>query len=147
MGIEKWIDLVVLILALLVGTTMSGICLRVYSEPIASRYENKSTVQSFEAIMVDADVKTGKDLLMGLVITDSLMPYPRAIRINDTPVIRMTDDWVINKNRHVAEIYSPVGLYKLGNMLDWEVVEVIFVHDDAEGDYLSYTLQQIPGTE
>lgn len=147
MSIEKWTDLVVLILVLLVGTTMTGICLRVYSEPIASRYEDKSTVQSFEAIMVDADIKTGKDLLMGLVIVDALMPYPRAISINDSPVIRMTDEWVVNKNRHVAEIYKVGGDYGLGGMLDWEVDEVVFVHDAVEGDYLKYVLRPRSGTE
>ncbi len=146
MGLEKWIDLVVLILVLLVGTTMSGICLWVYSEPIATNYEDKSTVQSMEAIVIDMDVKTGRDILMGLVVTDALMPYPRAIQINETPVIRMTDDWVVNKNRHVAEIYNPAGQYKLGSMLDWEVEAVTFVHD-AEGDYLKYTLRQRMGTE
>lgn len=141
MSIEKWLDLVVLIVALVFGITMAGICLRVYSEPIATDKVDKSTVQSVESITVDADIKTGKDLLMSLVVADGLMPYPRAIRINDTPVIRMTDDWVVNKSREIARIYNANGDIRLATMLDWSIASVSYV-DDVDGGYLQYILTQ-----
>jgi len=139
MSIEKWLDLVMLIVSLVFGITMAGICLYVYSEPIASNRVDKSTVQSEEAITVDADIKTGKDLLMSLVVADGLMPYPRAIRINDTPVIRMTDDWVVNKSREIAKVYSANGDVRLATMLDWRIASVSYV-DDVNGGYLHYVL-------
>lgn len=141
MSSEKWLDLAILIVALVFGITMAGICLRVYSKPIATNRVDKSTVQSSETITVDADIKTGKDLLMSLVVADGLMPYPRAIRINDTPVIRMTDDWVVNKSREIARLYSASGSVKLATMLEWKVASVSYV-DDAEGGYLQYVLTQ-----
>lgn len=139
MAIEKWVDLALLVMSLVVGVSMLALIVRVSNTPIAAVYEDKTTVQSIEEIQVDKSMKTGKDVLMCLVVADDLMPYPRAIRLNDTPVVYMTDDWLTSKNKMVAEIYKASGSYNLKSMLDWNVTDVQYVYDGGSG-YFQYVL-------
>lgn len=139
MGISHWLDLVMLFVVLMYAVIVVSIFLTVCYEPIATYRVDKSTIVTEESIEVDPPEKTGKDVLMALVVADDLASFPRAVRINDTPVIRLTSEWVINRNANVANIYAPTGAYKLGAMLDWKVTDVRYVYD-GDGGYIQYTL-------
>jgi len=138
---EKMYDLAMLMMLLAIGIVCIGDMTRVYSQPIMAEANDKTAVRSSTGgVSVDVDLGTGSDLLMSLVVVDEFVEHPRAIRINDTPVIRFTDEWIYNKPRRVAQIFSASGEHKLSRMLDYKITSIKYI-EDINGDYLQYTLE------
>lgn len=142
MGIERWLDLILLIIVLGFGVIVLNICVVEYSSPLSTKAEDKTIVKTEEELLIDDSIKTGRDLLMSLVVIDEFISYPRAIKINDTPVIQFTDSWIVSKNQNIAQIYSTTGEYQLGLMLDWKIESVQYVYENNGSGYLWYKLTQ-----
>lgn len=142
MGIERWLDLILLIIVLGFGVIVLNVCAVEYSNPLSTKVEDKTVVKTEEELLIDDSIKTGKDLLMSLVVVDEFVSYPRAIKINDTPVIQFTDSWIVSKNQNIAQIYSATGEYRLGLMLDWKIESVRYVYENNGSGYLWYKLTQ-----
>lgn len=139
MTMAKWLDLVLLVIMLIFGMGVLNIVITMCSEPIAVAEEDKTVMVSEEGAYIDIDLGTGRTVLMELVVVDELAPYPKAIRINDAPVIRFTDEWLVGKSRNIVDIYKAGGQWSLVSMLDWKIESIEFVYD-TDGDYLQYTL-------
>lgn len=140
MGIERWIDLCFLLVGMCFAVIVLNICTVEFSKSLSTITEDKTVVKTQEELLVDDSLKTGKDLLMSLVIADEFITYPRAIKINDSPVIQLTDNWLMVKNQNIAQIYSTTGAYKLGAMLEWNVVNVQYIYENNSNGYLWYQL-------
>lgn len=139
---HRWFDLVMLIAVMLVGVSVLVMCVAVSSSPIAQYDEDKSVVATENGLVVDTPYKKGRELLLSLVIADEFTPYPRAIKINDSPIIQITDEWLLLKNSWLAKIYDAGGEYKLSTMLDWDIVSAQFKYDSGSStpDYIHYIL-------
>ena len=138
--VHEWLSLAILVLVLGISTVELGILLREASTPIIKDYEDKTALNATGSIMSDFEGQTGVDILMSLANADLNVPYPRSIRINNTPIIDINDAFLADVSSNLAAIYSPSGQYKLGSMLDYKVDKVEFVSDNVNGDYWQYTL-------
>lgn len=139
MNSDKLVDIVMLVIFMAFAITILAFYTDSLSKSIDFGVENKSTVETKVSLGVGDNTKTGKDLLMSLALTDDFVMYPRAIRINDTPVIELTDEWILNRASQVAKIYDVSGSYKLANMLDYSIESVMYV-ESGDGGYLQYRL-------
>ena len=113
------------------------------SEPIVELGSDKTFVESTGVQKTYEQELYGSDILMMLLNTDAMTPYPRAIKINDTPVIKLDNSFITAKIRNTGNIYSPSGQWGLKNMLDWKVVSKKYVYDDPEGPYIHYELEEV----
>lgn len=84
----------------------------------------------------------GSDLLLVLLNVDPMSPYPKAIKINDTPVIKITNDFIAYKMRNISDIYNKNGEYKLSEMLDYVVTSKEYVYSGDGAPYIHYTLEE-----
>ena len=139
-GIAKWFDLMLLILVLSAGVTMLPTLFVEYSMPIMSYTEDKTAMDVNSGLIVDETVKTGADVFLSLVVADEYCPFPRSIRINDTPVIDITKEWLSNKYTNLQNIYSSSGNYRLSVMLDWTVTSIEYVENGGD-PYIQYRLE------
>ena len=139
-GIAKWLDLMLLILVLSAGVTMLPTLFVEYSMPIMSYTEDKTAMDVNSGLIVDETVKTGADVFLSLVVADEYCPFPRSIRINDTPVIDITKEWLSNKYTNLQNIYSSSGDYRLSVMLDWTVTSIEYVENGGD-PYIQYRLE------
>lgn len=139
-GISKWLDFVLLIVIIAASVVILPVVFQEYSTPILQSIEDKTALDVKNALYVGNEEKTGADLLMSLVVVDEYTPYPRAIRINNTPIIVLDKSWVSSKYRNISIIYSTSGAYKLGNMLDWEITSVSYVPNNGS-PYIQYILE------
>lgn len=140
--IVEWLQLASLVLVLGMGSYNISALFREASTPIISDYQDKTTLNAKGSLMVDGDVKTGADIMFALINSDLNLPYPRSIRINNTPIIDLNNTFMADLDTNLALIYSSAGDYKLSTMLDYKVVDVKYVWDDVNGDYWHYTLAQ-----
>lgn len=135
----EYVELGVLVIMMVYGALNAGMLAKEAATPIVADYDDKTAMPAQGAINTDEYVFTGADLMYTVILADNNIPYPRAVKVNDAPVIRMDDEFVANKERNVGGIYSSTGLYKLGTMLDWHVVDIKYV-SDTNGDYWHYIL-------
>lgn len=137
--IEIGVSIFIYVSAAAVTVTLLALC----QNPIIEQGEDKTFatsqgVQYWE----DYDIY-GRDLLLMLFNTDPMSPFPRAIKINNTPVIKLDKSFVADKMKNVSEIYSSQGQYRLSTMLDWKVVEEKYVYDGADAPYIHYVLEEV----
>jgi hypothetical protein len=137
MDIAKWLDFMLLVIFLAIGFSMSTLLLRSLGTSLVSYPEDKTALDTNNAIYVSETQKTGVDLLMSLVVTDDLNAFPRSFRIANTPIIDLNNDWVIEKSTNIAVIYSPGGSYKLGNMLNRKIKRTEYVQN-GDDPYIRY---------
>lgn len=90
-------------------------------------YTNEKTAIDTEDIISEpAADRYGKDLLASLVNTDEFAPYPNAIRIDGSPVLKLDNTFVVMKFVNLAEVYSSTGPYKLSTKLNNKIQAVRF---------------------
>lgn len=135
-------DMMLLVLVLALAVINLPVLTNEWDKDIAVRMEDKSALDSENSIYVDDVMKTGADLMMALSIVDSMIPYPRSIRINETPVIDLDNAWIANKTSNLISIYSSSGNWKLGTMLNYQITNVEFVNNGGD-PYWQYTLEEV----
>lgn len=139
-GIAKWLDFMLLVLVLAAGITMLPTFFLECSTPIISYHEDKTAKDINSGLSVGEVEKTGADLFLSLVVVDEYCPFPRSIRINDTPVIDITKDWLSQKYSNLQKIYRSDGDYRMSDMLDWTVTSVEYV-ENGDDPYIQYRLE------
>lgn len=113
----------------------------VASEPIIIYGEDKTFIESTGQQERYPAELYGSDILEMLINTDQMNPYPKAIRINNAPVIKLDNAFVTNKMKVVASIYAANGQYRLSTMLDYKVTDSYFVYDDGPTPYIQLKLE------
>ena len=140
-ALSKWFDLVLLILILTIGVLLLPFVFIELNTPIMSKIEDKTALRVENALYVGHVNKTGADLFMGLVVVDEFLPFPKSIRINETPVIDLNKTWIANKYGNINKIYSEEGEYKLSKMLDWNITSVEFIENGGDS-YWQFRLEE-----
>lgn len=140
--IEDWFDLVVLIVLLVCSVAVNLPLVNEWNYPISSEMKDKSVVTTSD-LSDTRGIETGQDVLDMLLAMDLYVPYPRAIRIGNSQVIKLDVAWVAYRDREVQRIISEPGYVELGDKLDKKVLAVNYVFDDpdADGPYWHYVLE------
>lgn len=139
MGIQKFYDVIILVLVAIGCTLLLPLYFTVmFTNPI-SYTEDKTALDVQNSLYMYEDIKTGKDLMMSLVVVDDNVAFPRSIRINNTPIIDLNNAWIINKYTNIVKVYETGGQWKLGNMLNWKIQEVKYEYNSGD-PYLHYIL-------
>ena len=132
---HEWMSFASLIVVLGTSVILMQPLMQETSTPIIKDYEDKTALDAAGSIMMDLENQTGAAIMMALSNTDLNVPYPRAIRINDSPVLKLDNEFQSDLGSHLAMIYSPSGRYKLKNMLDWNIIGVIYVYQTNDPKY------------
>jgi hypothetical protein len=147
---EDYFEAIFVLLIVGAATSLILMLVMLTQEPIINPSEDKSMVAVNGALDDFGEGLTGHDLLLMLMNVDSMTPYPRAVKINDTPVIVIDEKYVASKMGNLAVIYNSGGSYKLSTLLDKQVVSQEYVYDDVSdtnGDgepdspYIHYVLE------
>jgi hypothetical protein len=128
---EDYFEAIFVLLIVGAATSLILMLVMLTQEPIISPSEDKSMVAVNGALDDFGEGLTGHDLLLMLMNVDSMTPYPRAVKINDTPVIVIDEKYVASKMGNLADIYREDGDYKLKTLLDKRVVSQEYVYDDT----------------
>lgn len=143
--IEPWVGVIMWCLIIGLSTTLMRPLFTETDTAITANYEDKTQltsrggvdkpqVQLADGTFIDGTKFTMADLVLSLFNMDRMNPYPKAIKVNDTPVVRFTNSWMVDLNNNVSSLCSSGGSHKFGAILDKQIVKVTFVHDD-NGDY------------
>lgn len=139
-AITLWIDIAVLSTILGSAAVQLPSIIAETQDPIIQMTEDKTAKDTYGSTIPAMRAETGSDIIMMLVNADDNIPYPRSIKINDTPIIDLNSAFFAQQQSNVHAILADSGTWKLGNMQDYKVTSVEFVQDNAEGDYWHYTL-------
>lgn len=135
---HEWISMGLLVVFMGISVVLAGPLLVEASSPIIEDYQDKTVLNASGSIVMEQlDGKTGADLLMSLANTDINVPYPRAIRFNNSRVIKLDNAFQADLAAQLSYIYLHDGLKE---MLDWKVIDIIYVyttHDDKLGDLMT----------
>lgn len=114
-------------------------------QPVLLNVEDKTMIESIGTqYRYEAEVY-GRDLLLMLLNTDAMSPFPKGIKINDSPVIRIDNEFISHKMENIGVIYSSSGAYKLSAMLDYIVKSTTYVYkspDIPNSPYIHYVLER-----
>lgn len=142
--IEKYIELSISVFLYITSAALTLTLLVLASDPIITQGSDKSFVESAGIQQVQESTEYGRDLLLMLLNTDPMTPYPRAIKINDTPVIKLDNDFIAAKMRNISAIYSASGPYKLSTMLNYKIASYEYVYEGTGAPYIQYRLEVAP---
>ena len=135
-----WIDLAIAV-AFLAFAMVNIIPLSIaWNTPITDVIEDKTMRSAILSGAEGDDSRTGYDLLFSLMIADEYTPYPKSIKINDTPIIDFVPEWYTQKSSQVNKIYSATGDWKLVNLLDKGIKSVDYV-DNGGDPYWHFILE------
>lgn len=141
--LNKYIEIAASIYIYVLSAVMVVSFLVFAREPIIEQGEDKTLISSTGVQEWDNYDMTGRDILFMLINTDPMSPYPMAVRINDTPVIDISDEYVTKKLSKVGQIYVSSGEYKLSEMLDWKVTNKYYVYEGPDAPYIQYILEEV----
>lgn len=139
-AVSKWLDLTFIIIFMVISCIGLNLLLREVNTPLVSKHEDKSALYVENAIHEPFNIKTGSDIMLSLLVADDYCPEPASIRINNTPIIRIDDDYVASKYTEVNKIYNTSGQWQLGRLLNSRVIYVTYV-TDSSGDYWQYIIE------
>lgn len=142
--IEKYIEIAVSIFLYIVSASLTLTVLVFAREPIILQGSDKTFIESAGIQQLYENETYGYDILMMLMNVDDMAPYPKAIKINNTPVIKLSNEFIAYKMRNVSLIYANSGEYKLSDMLHYKVVSEEFVYNGPDAPYIHYTLEEVP---
>lgn len=140
----KYIVLCTMVIVFAASTSIILHLLATASEPGVVSGTDKSLLESTGVQEGYEQELTGYDVLLSLLNTDTMTPYPRAIKINDSPVLKLDASFLTNQIPSVAIVYNTGGQYQLGNMLEWKVVSHEYVYDDGDTPYIHFILEDRP---
>lgn len=141
--LSKYLEVAVSIFIYVTASILTLALLITAREPIIEQGSDKTLVESTGVQKHYESELYGYDLLLMLLNLDSMSPYPKAIKINDTPVINLNNAFLAYKMRNVAAIYSETGDYKLSKMLNYKVTSKKYVYEGADAPYMHYTLEEV----
>lgn len=121
-----WLETIVLGIMLCLGAACMSTFIVIMNTSMVSYTNEKTAIDTEDIISEPAADRYGKDLLASLVNTDEFAPYPNAIRIDGSPVLKLDNTFVVMKFVNLAEVYSSTGPYKLSTKLNNKVQAVRF---------------------
>lgn len=139
--IDKYLEIAVSIFIYVSCAVLTVSLLICCQDPIVTLTNDKTFVESEGVQQLEEHKTYGSDLLAMLINVDIMSPYPKAIKINNTPVIRMDNEFLAYKMRNVGSIYSSGGQHKLSLMLDYVVTSTRYVYKGADAPYIEYILE------
>lgn len=141
--VEKYYQIGISIFVFILSATFTGNLLWFAREPIIVQGSDKTFIES-TGVQEHYDSELfGYDILLMLMNVDDMTPYPRAIRINDGPIIKIDNSYVAYKMKNVALIYDAEGDYKLSLMLNYKVTTQEYIYDIPGTPYIQYTLEEV----
>ena len=117
-----------------------GISTTVYTnykmmQPMSVTLEDK-TAKAVEVTMDEVKDKLyGVDLLLSLVLTDENAPYPRRIKIGDSPIYDLDNMWLSKQQENVSYLYNNYIKENRDKLLASE-----FIPEDKP--YIHYTFRE-----
>lgn len=121
-----WLETIVLGIMLCLGAACMSTFIVIMNTSMVSYTNEKTAIDTEDIISKPAADRYGKDLLASLVNTDEFAPYPNAIRIDGSPVLKLDNTFVVMKFVNLAEVYSSTGPYKLSTKLNNKIQAVRF---------------------
>lgn len=121
-----WLETIVLGIMLCLGAACMSTFIVIMNTSMVSYTNEKTAIDTKDIISEPAADRYGKDLLASLVNTDEFAPYPNAIRIDGSPVLKLDNTFVVMKFVNLAEVYSSTGPYKLSTKLNSKIQAVRF---------------------
>lgn len=149
MGTRGWLDLIPLVAVMVAGIATYSILLMYVSDGIITYTEDKTAIDAQYVMSFDNAEKSGDDLLMSLIVTDSLCPFPKSIRIvsdksvnaaDGSDIVDLNNTFVAYSPATVIEVYRDSGMQKLGQLLDYEIVSTTYVPNNGD-PYIEYRLE------
>lgn len=141
--LERYMEIAISIFIYVVSATFTVTVLVSATVPIMPIMGDKTFIESTGVQeLYEADVY-GYDILLMLLNTDPMSPYPKGIKINNSPVLRIDNSFIAYKMKNVAVVYSPVGDYKLSLMLKYKVTNIDYVYKGIDSPYIHFTLKEV----
>lgn len=125
-SINLWYELIFLLFMLLAAATGVTSVLYCCNSEIVSYTEDKTALDTFDIDNIVAYPRYGRDLLVSLVNTDENAPYPNAIKIDDSPILKIDNAFHTKKFSNIGNVYSSTGEYKLSTKLGKPIKAVKF---------------------
>lgn len=146
-------ELVAVVLIICLFVVNSSYLISYWNTSIVYNREDKTAMDASSAIEVynidfNSDsykntygntLKTGKDLIMSLLLVDEGTPYPRRLKILNSEIINLNNDWVSHKYSELAKLEVNAGV-KLTAAKDWKITAVELKHDSSGKPYWYYEL-------
>lgn len=140
--VSKYIEICTSIFIFVVSASFVLSLMVVCSTPIINLDSDKTMIESDGVQQHYVADMYGYDILAMLINTDPMSPYPKAIRINNSPVLKLDNAFLAYKMRNVSVVYQHGGSYGLSDMLDWKVTSRTFVYDAPDAPYIQYKLEE-----
>lgn len=135
---NKYIELSVSIFIFIASITFLSFFLSVTKNPIIEVSTDKTLIESTGVQEQQYNDMYGKDILLMLLNTDEMCPYPRAIRINSGSIIKLDDTFIAYKMNYISNLYVNENFK---DMLDYKVTSSVLVYDE-DVPYIQYTLDK-----
>jgi len=149
-GATAWLEMIPLIVMLIIASTTTSFLVVQTSKPIISYTNEKSANDTLDEILEPEGVRYGKDLLLSLINTDEHAPYPNAIRIDNSPALKLDSVYQTTKYADLARVYNTSGDFQLGAKLDQPILATVFEEytglDGITIDVLHYYITTNPPT-
>jgi hypothetical protein len=142
--VNKWFDMAVSIFIYVMCTGLTVTLMVVAQEPIINSNSDKTFMESTGVQEKQENELYGNDILFMLLNSDEMTPYPKAIKINDSPVIKLDNNFIATKMNNISVIYSESGEYKLKKMMNWKIIDKKFVYSGTDAPYIQYILKEVP---
>lgn len=126
------LELITLIAALLLGVMAIGIMMQEWSNPLSLSYVDKTMQPADLSVYSSFSTMDSTDVVLSFMIIDEEQPYPKSIRINDTPVVDFTADWYTRRTTHVNQMYSSAGDWKLVTLINKNIADVSYVLNNGD---------------
>lgn len=147
-GAMIWLEMIPLVIMLLIASTTTSFLVTQISKPMITYINEKSANDTLDEILEPEGIRYGKDLLLALINTDEHAPYPNAIRIDGSPVLKLDSAYQTTKYANLALVYSQTGDFQLSTKLDKPIQATVFEeYTNSDGttiDVLHYYITMTP---
>lgn len=138
-------EMIMLIIMLLAGSTSLTSVVILIDQPIISYTNEKTALDSVDVENIIGKQGYGRDLLATLVNTDESNPYPNAIKIDGSPVMKLDTNFQTSKFKNISSMYDANGQYRLSIKLDKPIKAMLFEVVDGV-DCMHYYIDNEPPT-
>lgn len=139
--VEEYYLMIVILLIVAASLHYLLYFMDIANDPIVTMSQDKTMIDINGVPPEYKTETTGHDILLMLLNVDAMAPYPRAIKINETPVIKIDNSYVATKMNNMAIIYNKNGTYKLSLLLDKKVIKQEYVYDQPDSPYIHFVLE------
>ena len=150
-AIDFYGDIVQALLCMMVGITTLIMVITATQDPITPGMDDKTIIQSeyvhelpqirdSEGIpQVYLTNKTGMDLVMALYLADEYTPEPKSIRLNETPIVDMSQI-IYSKGSSINTLWGS-EYYRYIDFYQKPIYDITYVIDTANGDYYKFYIK------